>query len=346
MHKNKANILIATGESRHHQQLVSCLTGGGYPCQGAESVEAALSELAARPYDLIFADLTLPGKPLAELFQQIREYHPEVVIVVIAAADAVQQALAWVHNGAYDYVTLPLDCEQILLCTRRALEKRRLEASNREFQEYLAQMVEERAAATQRLMYGITQVLIRLLELRVPLDTGHALNVAEIARRIARGLKMTADGVHKVYLAALLHDVGMIPVRDFLINKQGPLTPEEYRQIQEHTSLAEAVLKPVVDDDEVLRFIRHHHERYDGTGYPDGLKGNIIPLGARIIAVAEAFDSMIRPRSYRMALSPGEAIAELQRHADSQFDRKVVGAFLEIADELDGFLRKPPQGAP
>jgi putative two-component system response regulator len=233
-----------------------------------------------------------------------------------------------------------------LRCVGRALEKKLLAAQNREFQSYLAQMVEERAAETQRLLYGVTQVLIRLLELRVPLDAGHAVNVAEISRRIARGLKMTAAGVHRVYLAALLHDVGMIPVKDFLLNKHGRLTPEEYRQIQEHTSLAEAVLKPVVDDGEVLQYIRHHHEWYDGAGYPDGLRGNIIPLGARIIAVAEAFDSMIRSRPHRKALSIDAALAQLQQNADSQFDRKVVSSFLELADELAAFLRKPPASEP
>jgi HD-GYP domain-containing protein (c-di-GMP phosphodiesterase class II) len=262
------------------------------------------------------------------------------VVVVIAAADAVEAASACVQTGAYDYITTPFNLERLLICTNRALEKKHLEATNREFQTYLAQTVEERAAATQRLIYGITQVLIRLLELRVPFDAGHSVNVAEISRRIARGLKMTADGVHKVYLAALLHDVGMIPIKDLLIHKHGRLTPEEYRQIQEHTSLAEAVLKLAIDDDEVLRYIRHHHERYDGTGYPDGLRGNIIPLGARIVAVAEAFDSMIRSRPYRKALSAEAALAELQRCADTQFDRKVVGAFLEISEELDTFLRK------
>jgi response regulator RpfG family c-di-GMP phosphodiesterase len=340
MQKNKANILIATAEAAVQEQLASFFRRAGYQYESVTNVEAALDELAARPFDLAFADIRTPGSPLQEFLQQLQEFHPEVVVVVIAAADAVEAASAYVQMGAYDYVTTPFSLEHVLSCTNRALEKKRLEDTNREFQTYLAQMVEERAAATQRLMYGITQVLIRLLELRVPFDVGHAVNVAEISRRIARGLKMTADGVHKVYLAALLHDVGMIPIRDFLIHKHGPLTKEEYRQIQEHTSLAEAVLKPVIDDDEVLRYIRHHHERYDGTGYPDGLKGNIIPLGARIVAVAEAFDSMIRSRPYRKALPSEAALEELQRYADKQFDRKVVGAFLEISEELDTFLRK------
>jgi putative two-component system response regulator len=342
MRKDKACILVAAAEAEVRETLASLLEAEGNICETATSVEDVLSELAARPFDLVFADIRTPGKPIAELLQQAGEFHPDAVVVIVTPADSIDAATAHVQAGAYDYVTLPLHAAHVRLCAGRALEKKRLEAQNREFQTYLARMVEERASATQRLLYGITQVLIRLMELRVPLDVGHAVNVAEIARRIARNLKMTADGVHKVYLAALLHDVGMIPVRDFLLNKHGRLTAEEYRQIQEHTSVAEAVLKPVIDDDEVLRHIRHHHERWDGTGYPDGLRGNIIPLGARIIAVAEAFDSMIRSRPYRKALSRELAVGELQRNADAQFDRKVVGAFLEFADDLDNFLHKPP----
>lgn len=342
MPKGKGSILIATDDGDAQDTLVCCLREEGHECECVLNVEEAVSELASRPFDLVLAHIRMPGTPVDALLEQVQEYHADVVVVLITPLDSVEAAMELAAQGAYDYIVQPFDPVEVRLSTQRALEKRRLESQNREFQGYLAQMVEERAAATQRLLYGITQALIRLLELRVPLDAGHAMNVAEISRRIARGLKMTADGVHKVYLAALLHDVGMIPVSDFLLEKHGRLTAEEYRQIQEHTTLAEALLKPIVDDTEVLQYIRHHHERIDGTGYPDALRGNIIPLGARIIAVAEAFDSMIRRRPYRKALSREWAMAELQRNVDAQFDRRVVAAFMDLSDELDVFLRKPP----
>ena len=133
----------------------------------------------------------------------------------------------------------------------------------------------------------MTQVFIHLLDLKVPFNEGHSLRVAEKARYVARELRVTDDGVRKIYLAALLHDVGMILVEDMLLNKQGVLTSDEQRRIQERTSMADEVLRPILDDEEVLKCIRHNRERYDGSGYPDGLKGNLIPLGARIIAVVE-----------------------------------------------------------
>jgi HD-GYP domain-containing protein (c-di-GMP phosphodiesterase class II) len=170
------------------------------------------------------------------------------------------------------------------------------------------------------------------------------MNVAEIARHVAYELKMTKDGIHKVFLAALLHDVGMIPIEDLLIQKRGSLTSEEYLQIQKHSALAESVLKPILADGEVLKYIRHHHERYDGAGYPDGLKGNIIPLGARIVAMAEAFDAMTRSRPYRDALAPLQALAELERCAESQFDPQVVAAFSRIFEQILSSLRALSRG--
>jgi response regulator RpfG family c-di-GMP phosphodiesterase len=291
-------------------------------------------ELAAQSFDLVFTDIRMPGKPVSDLLQDIREYHPDIVVIMITALNTAETAIEYIRMGAYDYIVKPFNLNQVLIAANRAQEKRRLETSNREFQKYLEQMIEERAAETHRLFYSMTQVLIRLLELRSPFDAGHSFNVAEISRYIARDLKMSPDGVRKVYLAALLHDVGMIPIEDLLLRKKGSLTEAEYGRIKTHTSMAESVLKPIVEDEEVLRNIRHHHERYDGKGYPDGLKGNIIPLGARIIGVAEAYDAMTRKRSHREAMSAESALGELQRCANSQFDPQVVAVFANLAQEI------------
>jgi HD-GYP domain-containing protein (c-di-GMP phosphodiesterase class II) len=158
--------------------------------------------------------------------------------------------------------------------------------------------------------------------------------VAEKSRYVAKELKMTDDGVRKVYLAALLHDVGMILVEDVLLNKKASLTPDEHRHFVERTALAEEVLRPILSDEEVLKSIRHCHERYDGTGYPDRLKGNLIPLGARIISVVEAYDAMTIWRPYRLPRSPRESILELGRCTPSQFDPQVVTVFSELYERI------------
>jgi response regulator RpfG family c-di-GMP phosphodiesterase len=272
----------------------------------------------------------MPGKQGTELLQDIREAYPNVVVLIITAVDSASMAIQHMHMGAYDYIIKPFNLDQVQVAANRALDKRRLENANREYQRYLVQMADERAAETRRLFYSMTQVFIHLLDLKIPFNVGHALRVAEKSRYVARELRMTEDGARKVYLAALLHDVGMILVEDILVHKQSSLTPEEQNHIKERTSLAEEVLRPILDDEEVLKYIRHNRERYDGSGYPGHLKGNLIPLGARIISVVEAFDAMVVGRPYRMPRSPQDAIKELARCANTQFDPQVVTIFADL----------------
>jgi len=334
MSKNQTPILIVDDEADIRDLLREMLEDAGYACTAVAGVAEALAALAARSYDIVFADIRMPGRPVADLLEEVRRSHPDTVVIMITGMNDAETAVGAIRMGAFDYIVKPFNLSQVLVAADRALERRRLDLANREFQQYLEHMAEDRAAQTHRMFYSMTQVLIRLLELRAPLDVGHSVNVAEIARYIAHDLKLTKDGIRKVYLAALLHDVGMITIENLTLQKQGSLTSDEYRQVKEHSSLAETVLRPILDDGEVLKYIRHHHERYDGAGYPDGLKGNIIPLGARIIAVAEAFDSMTRNRPHRKALSPQSALTELQRCSDSQFDPQVVAVFSGLFEQI------------
>ncbi len=334
MDKNKGQILIVDDEVYIQEILKSTLEDAGYECVALSNAEEALSELATRSFDLAFTDIRMPGKQGTELLQDIRAAYPEVVVVMITALDSAGMAIESMRLGAYDYIVKPFNLDQVLVSAHRALDKRRLENANREYQKYLLQVADERAAETRRLFYSMTQVFIHLLDLKAPFNEGHSLRVAEKARYVARELRMTDDGVRKVYLAALLHDVGMILVEDMLLVKQGHLTPDEQRHIQERTALATEVLKPILDDEEILKCIRHHRERYDGSGYPDHLKGNLIPLGARIIAVVETFDAITIGRPYRLPRSPEDAIKELIRCSHTQFDPQVVTVFADLYDRI------------
>jgi response regulator RpfG family c-di-GMP phosphodiesterase len=339
MPKSKIQILIVDDEPDICDLLKSYLQEAGFDCTIAGCVDKALEILAVRDFDLALADIRMPGKPVADLLAEIKRSHPATLVIMVTAVNNLDDAIQTIRMGAFDYIVKPFQLQEVMAAIDRAMEKKRLDQANQDFLKYFEEMAGDRAVHANRLFYSITQILVRILELRLPLDTGHSANVAEIARHIAYELKLTPDGIRKVHLAALLHDVGMIPIEDMLLQKQGSLTPDEYRQVQEHPALSESVLKPILDDAEVLKFIRHHHERFDGTGYPDRLKGNIIPLGARIIAVAEAFDAMIRRRPYRQALSPTQAFEELQKCAESQFDPVVVAAFAHIMDQVSPDLR-------
>jgi putative two-component system response regulator len=334
MNKSRGRVLIVDDEIYIQEILKATLSDNGFECFAADNAESALNALASQAFDLAFTDIRMPGKTGTELLRDIKSVYPHVIVIMITAIDNAGTAVESIRMGAYDYIVKPFNLDQVLISAERALDKFRLENANREYQKYLEQMAEDRAAETRRLFYSMTQVFIRLLDMKAPFNEGHALRVAEKSRYIARELRMTEDGVRKVYLAALLHDVGLILVEDMLLNKQGALTPDEQRHFQERVSRVDEVLKPVLDDEEVLKYIRHYHERYDGTGYPAHLKGNLIPLGARVISVAEAFDAIISGRPYRLPRSPQEAIKELARCAQSQFDPQVVTIFADLYDRV------------
>jgi putative two-component system response regulator len=346
MSKSKGQVLIVDDEIYIQEILKATLEDAGFECVTVSNAEAALSALASQNFDMAFTDIRMPGKQGTELLQDIKEAYPNVVVLIITALDSASMAIQSMHMGAYDYIIKPFNLDQVLVSANRALDKRRLETANRDYQRYLVQMADERAAETRRLFYSMTQVFIHLLDLKIPFNIGHALRVAEKSRYVARELKITEDGVRKVYLAALLHDVGMILVEDMLVHKQSILTAEEQQHIKERTALAEEVLRPILDDEEVLKYIRHNRERYDGSGYPGHLKGNLIPLGARIIAVVEAFDAMVVGRPYRIPRSPQEAIKELARCAQTQFDPQVVTVFADLYDRVFRNLSQSTMGQP
>jgi putative two-component system response regulator len=346
MNQTKTSMLIVDDEIYIQEILKSTMEDVGFECTTVGTAEAAEAELASRNYALVFCDVIMPGKSGIELLRTIREKYPQIIVVMITAVDTASSAMETIRLGAYDYIVKPFNLELVTNTAHRAMEKLRLEAANREYQAYLQQVADDRAAETRRLFYSMTQVLIGLLELKEPFKAGYLKRIAEMSRYVARELKMTEDGVRKVYLAALLHDIGMISVEDMLLTKRGALTEQEASQIHDHTSVAESVLKPILGDDEVLKYIRHHHERYDGTGYPDSLRGNIIPLGARIISVVAAFVAMQWNRPYRKALSSEEAIAELLRCSHSQFDHNVVTVFASLYDRVFRSMDNSLMGLP
>jgi len=334
MNKCRGRVLIVDDEVYIQEILKATLEEAGYACVTVGNAVEALATLTAHPFDVALTDIRMPGKQGTELLHDIKSAYPEIIVVMITAIDSAGTAIESMRSGAYDYIMKPFNLDEVLISVNRAMDKRLLENSNRDYQKYLQQVAEERAAETRRLFYSMTQVFVHLLDLKLPFNEGHCVRVAEKSRYVARELRMTDDGIRKVYLAALLHDVGMILVEDMLLNKESPLTSDEQRHIQERSSLADEVLRPVLNDEEVLKSIRHNRERYDGTGYPGRLKGNLIPLGARVIAVVEAFDAITIGRPYCLPRSPQDALRELNRCAQTQFDPQVVTVFADLYERV------------
>ncbi len=346
MRGNNGKILIVDDEAYIREMLHTALGEAGYACTAVGDAESALAALESQDFDVALADIRLPGRQGTELLRDIQAAHPEVVVLMATAVGSAEAAIESMRLGAYDFLTKPFQLDQVRISVNRAMDKRRLENASREHARYLEHIAEERAAETRRLFYSMTQVFVHLLDLKTPFNEGHSRRVAEKARYVARELRMTDDGVRKVYLAALLHDVDTILVEDRLLNKRDALTEDEMRCIRERAALADEVLRPILDDEEVLKNIRHKRERYDGTGYPDGLKGNLIPLGARVISVVEAFDAITSGRPYRLPQSPEDAIRELNRCAPTQFDPQVVTVFAELYERIFRNVSQTSMGIP
>jgi response regulator RpfG family c-di-GMP phosphodiesterase len=340
--KGRPPILIVENEIYVQELLCATFQGEGYECEVAADFDAALSKLASRNFDLAFVDIRVPGNSGMRLLGEIKARRPETVVVVVTALDEASVAVDAMRAGAFDYIIKPFSLERILASAVQAMEKRELDASNREYQRYLEQRTEEHESLTRRLFDSMAAVLATLLEQKPLFKGGYLTYIAEMSRQVAREFKMTDDGARKVYVAALLHDLGMIGLEDMLLVKPGALTQEEQLKIREHITLTETLLKPILGDDEIMKYIRHHHEWYDGTGYPDGLRGRIIPLGARIIAVTDAFAAMTRGRPYQEALSPEEAVSQLQEFANSHFDQQVVSVFADLYERVFRNLHPKP----
>jgi putative nucleotidyltransferase with HDIG domain len=219
--------------------------------------------------------------------------------------------------------------EEVRARLDKALEKRDLILQNRFYQQSLETRVRDLDKSNKQSVINGVQMLVHALEAKDAYTSGHSSRVSRYAMKAAVLLGFTDDALEHVRLGGELHDIGKIGTREDILNKPGPLTPDEFQHIKAHASLGERILTPFLGGSPiVLRIVRSHHERMDGSGFPDGLQGEQIPLEARIVAVVDAFDAMTTNRAYRQPRTPVEAIQELRRCAGVHFDGAVVDAFL------------------
>jgi putative two-component system response regulator len=330
MTAKKGVILLVDDEAMIRQLLSQKLSSEGYRCEQAANAEQALEKLEKDSIELVILDIKMPGKSGVQLLPEIKAKYPDTAVIMATAVDDASIAINCMKAGAYDYLTKPFNLEEVGFSVTRALERRRLELENRDYQQHLEQKVEEQAQKIRTSFFNAITALAYALEAKDFYTSGHSQRVTEISVAIAKHLGLDKENIEKIRLASLVHDIGKIGVREVVLNKPGSLSDEEYEHVRLHSVTGERILKPIVDDGDILKAVRHHHERYDGTGYPDGLKGEQIPQLARIIAVADTFDAMTSERPYRKALTKEAACAEVERCRGTQFDPEAADAFLEV----------------
>ena len=325
----KGRILIVDDEDAIRRLLHRKLSSEGFQCWEAGDAEQALGKLKNNTVDLVILDIKMPGKSGIELLPEIKASYPDTAVVMGTATTDINIAIHCMKHGAYDYITKPFNMDEVIISTGRALEKRRLELENKDYQQHLEDKVAEQAKKIRSSFLSAITSLAYALEAKDKYTSGHSQRVADFSMAIAKEMGLKQESIEKIKLAGLVHDIGKIGVMESVLNKPGRLTEEEYKHVQKHPEIGERILAPVANTDEILKLVRSHHERYDGTGYPDGLKGIQIPLCARILAIADAYEAMTSERPYREAMSDKEAQAKVERGAGSQFDPEVSDVFLK-----------------
>jgi putative nucleotidyltransferase with HDIG domain len=326
-----AKCLVVDDEPGVRGFLIRMLQAQGFQCFEASSGREALRVLdrIGEP-PLIVSDMRMPEMDGISFLEVVRDRYPDTSVIMLTGVSEASTAVDCLHRGAADFLLKPISMGELHARITRALEKRALVLQNRYYQENLERQVHEQASRIQELFLQGVQMLARALEAKDAYTRGHSIRVSQYA--VATASRMGFEGVSLdgIRLGGELHDIGKIGTREAVLHKPGSLTDEEFRQITEHPLLGERMLSPLArESPDVLRIVRSHHERLDGRGFPDGLRGEKIPIEARIVAVADAFDAMTTRRPYRESRPLAEALAELRRVAGSQLDPEAVEAFVE-----------------
>lgn len=330
-------ILVVDDEEAIVKVLVRGLTAAGFDVSSAPNGAAAmtlLNEAGEDRFHALLTDIQMPLMRGDRLQQLAREQDPDLVVMMITAVEDIDRAVWCMREGVSDYVTKPFQLADIVVRLRSALEKRRLAIQVRDYQATLERRVAERSEQLQSQFLEALQSLSCALEAKDAYTHQHSERVCTLALRLAdQCCAGDQDLRRQIETAARLHDIGKIGVPESVINKPGRLNPDERQLIQTHPTIGNDILEPLVHDPGVLDIVRHHHECWNGSGYPDGLAGEEIPLGARILAVADAFDAMTTDRAYRNALPLTRVLDIFRQGAGSQWDPQIVCAFLDLMQE-------------
>src|SRR3989475_6426430 len=341
-------ILVVDDEETIREIVSSMLTHANYKCRQAASGLEALALLdSGEEFELMLSDLMMANLDGIGLLERTKEKFPDMPVVMVTAVHDISVALAALRNGAYDYLLKPFEREQLLATARRALENRRLKLENRAYQTNLEALVTARTEQLRKAMsnlersYDITlEALGDALDLKDAETEGHSKRVTAFTIAIARAMGLPDDQIRVIARGAFLHDIGKMAIPDNILRKPDKLTPDEVTIMREHCYHGYQMLKKIPFLQEACDIVYTHQERFDGTGYPRGLKGNEIPLGARIFAVADTLDAITSDRPYRPAQPLSAARKDVEKWSGRQFDPEVVATFMGMPDNIWEDLRK------
>ncbi len=333
-------ILVVDDEEAIREVVTTMLEAQGFQCAAVSNGRLAQDQFRKLGPDLVLSDMIMPEMDGIKLLDWLRVTDHEVPVIMVTAIHDISTALEAIRRGAYDYILKPFEKDQLFMSVRRALQHRRLVLENRNYQRNLEELVEERTAQLSGALTQLEQsydytleALGSALDLRDAETEGHCQRVTAFTISIAKAIGVASDSLPILARAAFLHDIGKMAIPDGILRKPGPLTDHEKEVMRTHCDIGYKMLTNIPFLRDAAEIVLSHQEFFDGSGYPRKLKGEEIPLGARIFAVADALDAMIADRPYRRALPVTHAREEITRCAGSQFDPRVVEVFLSIPDQ-------------
>jgi putative two-component system response regulator len=312
-------LLVVDDEESIRNALRKFLAQQGYEVATAASGEEALAILQRQRVTGVLLDVRMPGISGVELVPQIMEIDPTIAILMLTAVNDATSAALCMQRGAFDYLIKPIDLGHLSRAIHHALQRRHTQIEGQQINQWLKDEVATRVAERrleqanqERISVATLEALINALEAKDPYLRGHSARVADLSAMVAAEHGCTDEQVEAVRTGGRLHDIGKIGIREEILNKRGPLTDEEYEHVKQHVTVGSQILAPLVHLRDVIGFVRSHHERWDGMGYPDRLVGEATPLGARIIGAVEIYDALTTARPYQEKMPPDVAVERMR----------------------------------
>jgi putative nucleotidyltransferase with HDIG domain len=334
------HILVVDDEEAIREVVSTMLESRGYRCSTVSNGRSAQDYVRKETPDLVLSDMIMPEMDGIKLLDWLHGFDPEVPVIMVTAIHDISTALEAIRRGAYDYILKPFEKDQLYHGVERALQHRRLVIEVRNYQADLEKKVEERTALLEAKNIQLEQsyddtleALGSALDMKDAETEGHCQRVTAFTISIARSVPVPTNYLPILARAAFLHDIGKMAIPDSILRKPGPLNDDEKRIMRTHCEIGYNVLTRIPFLLDAAEIVLAHQEFFDGTGYPRGLRGEKIPLGARIFSIADALDAMISDRPYRKALPMSHAREEIRRCSGTQFDPKVVEVFLGIPEQ-------------
>lgn len=354
--RQRTHVLVVCDGTGAGHALVYTLRTQGYAADRAVSEADALAHLRTTPFHVVLCELRVPELTALTFIREALAIQPDLAVVAMSGAVSARPETEAVEAGAAACVRLPVVMEELVAALEEALDYRQRRIERRQSQQLVqeavthrtqalaerTELLEREQAALREATVRVTEALITAMEAKDLYLRGHSHRVGALGAAIAEELGLEADVVETIRLAGRLHDVGKIGIRESVLNKPGPLTPEEYAHVQEHVQIGVDILAPFTHLGDVLTFVHHHHEHWDGSGYPQRLQGDDITLGGRILCAADAYDALTSSRAHRGAMSDEAALAILEAASGRLLDPRIFATLERVVRQQQSLVFLDP----